>query len=181
MHAGSHGYEYDAIGQLTKRIEPDGTAISYTYDATHNRASVTVPSGTTTFTYDDANRLRAVTEPGGGETNYTYDVIGNLLRTTYPNHTRTERSYDSLDRIVRLENRRPDASIMSGFTYALGPIGNRLSVTEDGGRSTTYSVPTACTDSRRSARPKLASRIARLPTPTIEMAIAPRRSIRRPA
>ena len=98
-----------------------------------------MPSGTTTFAYDETNRLRAVTEPGGGETNYTYDVIGNLLRTAYPNHTRTDRSYDSLDRIVRLENRRPDSSIMSGFTYALGPIGNRLSVTEDGGRSTSYS------------------------------------------
>ena len=132
-------YEYDAIGQLAKRIEPDGTAIAYTYDAAHNRTAVTVPSGTTAYTFDSMNRLNTVTEPGGAETSYAYDVVGNLLRTTYPNHTRTDRSYDSLDRVVRLEHRLPDNSIMSGFSYTLGPAGNRLSAAEDGGRSTSYS------------------------------------------
>ncbi len=131
-------YQYDTVGQLTRRVDPDGRAISYTYDAARNRTSVAVPSGTTTFGYDVTNRLLAVTAPDGAQTTYGYDVVGNMLGIAYPNRTRTERTYDSLDRLVRQENRLPDGSVMSAFTYTLGQAGNRVAVSEDNGRVTAY-------------------------------------------
>jgi RHS repeat-associated protein len=131
-------YVYDAADRLTEVIQPDGTSISYTYDAADNRKSLTVPSGTTGFSYDPLNRLASVTEPGGGITNYSYDVVGNLLSTSYPSGNKAERSYDTLNRLVKIENKRADNTIMSSFSYGLGAAGNRLQVSEQGGRSVTY-------------------------------------------
>ena len=129
---------YDALDRLLKRTDPDGTVISYTYDAGGNKTSVVVPSGITTYTYDPLNRLSKVTDPDGGVTNYTYDAVGNRTGVTYPNNTKAEYTYDALNRLVLLENKRSDDSVISTYSYTLGQVGNRIKIQEDNGRIVEY-------------------------------------------
>jgi RHS repeat-associated protein len=135
---GVTSYLYDAIDRVTQVIQPDGTAISYTYDAADNRTSITVPSGMTRFAYDAVDRLTNVTEPNGAVTSYSYDTVGNLVHMSFPNNTQSDHTYDSLNRLIAVENKRADNTLLSGFTYSLGPAGNRLQANEQGGRTVSY-------------------------------------------
>jgi RHS repeat-associated protein len=129
---------YDFRNNLLQRIDPDGTAISYTYDEVGNITSVIIPSGTTTYTYDALNRLSTVTDPDGGITIYTYNAIGNRSGIIYPNGTKAIYSYDSLNRLIRIENKKSDDSIISSYSYTLGHCGNRIRVEENTTRSVDY-------------------------------------------
>ena len=97
--------------------------------------SVTVPSGKTSYTYDPLNRLQTVTDPDSSSTTYTYDAVGNRMSVDYPNGTSADYTYNSLNRLTYLENSRSDNSIISSYTYMLGPAGNRVKVVEDTGRT----------------------------------------------
>ncbi|MDQ7095910.1 RHS repeat-associated core domain-containing protein [Desulfosporosinus sp. PR] len=62
------------MNQLTQETELDGTTITYQYDAVGNRTKKTVNgSAVTNYTYDAANELTAV----NGQA-YSYDANGNL-------------------------------------------------------------------------------------------------------
>ena len=130
---GTTTYSYDLRDRLLQRIDPDGTAVTYTYDESGNRTSVTVPSGTTTCTFDALNRLATVTDPHGGVTAYAYDPVGNRSGVIYPNGTTAVYTYDTLNRLILLENKRDDNSIISSYLYTLGPAGNRIRVVEHTG------------------------------------------------
>ncbi|MGA1842202.1 MAG: putative Ig domain-containing protein [bacterium] len=131
-------FVYDERDRLLQSTDPDGTVISYTYDDAGNRTSVTVPSGTTTYAFDELNRLIKVTDPDSGVTTYTYDVVGNRASVTYPNNTKAIYTYDTLNRLIRLENKRSDDSIISSYDYTLGLSGNRTRVQENTGRVVDY-------------------------------------------
>jgi RHS repeat-associated protein len=80
-----------------------------------------------------------VTDPDSNITTYTYDNIGNRETTTYPNNTQANYVYDPLNRLIYLENRDLALnSVISSYTYDLGPAGNRLAVTEHSGRRVEY-------------------------------------------
>ncbi|MGA1841632.1 MAG: PKD domain-containing protein [bacterium] len=136
---GVTAYTYDDRGRLIQRTDPDGIVVAYTYDKAGNRTSVTTPSGSTTYTYDALNRLQSVTDPDGGVTGYEYDTVGNLVTLSYPNGTVAAYEYDSLNRLISVQNRRSDLSLISSYTYTLGPAGNRLQVVEHTGRTVDYS------------------------------------------
>lgn len=135
---GVTSYSYDLRDRLIEVTNPDGSAISYTYDAVGNVTSVTIPSGTTTYTYDALNRLATVTDTYGGVTTYEYDKVGNRSGVTYPNGTVTRYTYDELNRLIKLENLKPDSTVISSYDYVLGPVGNRLQIAESSGRTIAY-------------------------------------------
>lgn len=130
--------EYDRRNRLIRRTDPGGAEISYTYDEAGNRTSVTIPSGTTAYTFDALNRLETATDPDDGVTVYTYDAVGNRATMTYPNGTVAEYTYDALNRLTTLENRTSTGAIISSYTYALGPAGNRTRVVENDSRTVDY-------------------------------------------
>ena len=112
--------------------------MNYTYDAAGHVATIASSNAngaSASYTYDSLNRLGTVVDnrlAGGGTTSYAYDPASNLVKVTYSNGVQTVIQYDKLNRITGL------ATQASGYTYQLGPTGNRTSALELNGRSLTW-------------------------------------------
>ena len=106
------GYEYDAAGRLSARIDGGGARVEFGYDDDGALLSRTLPAGVTeTFGYDPGGRLighelpgrgrdalRATTRPGGWSTvtdatggvrRFAYDPAGRLVEAVDPLGGRT--------------------------------------------------------------------------------------------
>src|SRR5436190_393140 len=111
---------------------------------------MTDASGATTYTYDDRDRLLTKATPQGTLT-YTYDGVDNLTSTRSSNAdgVSVDYTYDDLNRLDKVIDNR----LTSGTTqYTYDDVGNlasdvrpngdrtgrRLSSTEQGGRTITY-------------------------------------------
>ncbi len=90
-------YEYDAVGNLSKIIYPDNTAVTYAYDANHNLIRVT----------DWANRV----------TSYTYDVNNRVVGVTKPDGSVTTTVYDNKQRVTSTVERTATGAVITGFEY----------------------------------------------------------------
>ncbi|MBQ1276944.1 MAG: RHS repeat protein, partial [Flavobacteriales bacterium] len=90
-------YEYDAVGNLSRLIYPDGTAVTYAYDANHNLIYVT----------DWANRV----------TSYTYDDNNRVIGVTKPDGSVTTTAYDDMQRVTSTMEKLPSGAVISGFEY----------------------------------------------------------------
>ena len=140
---GTTSYDYDVRDRLIEQINPDSQFIRYTYDAANNRTGVITSSDNVTYTYNPNNQLETVTS-SLGETSYSYDAAGNLVQTLYPNNTAEIRTYDDLNRLTFLKNvtldpdTKAETSVISSYDYTLDNVGNRLTVTEDDGRTVNY-------------------------------------------
>ena len=90
-------YEYDAVGNRTKKIVTQGsvTTTNYTYDVGNQLTAVNgqaytydangnlTGNGAKTFIYDEANRLKEVKDSGGNSlATYTYDYTGKRTSMT---------------------------------------------------------------------------------------------------
>ena len=62
--------------------------------------------------------------------------MGKLASEAYPNGVQAVYSYDSLDRLINLTVNKTVP--LASYAYTLGPAGNRLSVTEQSGRTASY-------------------------------------------
>ena len=90
-------YEYDAVGNLSKLIYPDNTAVTYAYDANRNLIRVT----------DWANRV----------TSYTYDVNNNVVGVTKPDGSVTTTVYDNKQRVTSTVEKTSSGAVITGFEY----------------------------------------------------------------
>jgi len=138
--SGKNTYAYDTRDRLVSKVTPQGI-LTYSYDATGNLKSLrsSNPSGVTVnYTYDELNRLSNVVDNNlsTGTTAYTYDLNGNLESTIYPNAVRTSYTFNSLNRLTNVNGTK--GATLANYAYSLGAAGNRLSVTEAGGRTVTY-------------------------------------------
>jgi RHS repeat-associated protein len=132
-------WTYDGRDRPVERVDPDGQVVRWTYDAVGNKTSVETLAGTTTYTYDANNRLATVTDPDGGVSTYTYTPAGARASLTLPNGVRTDYTYDQLDRLTGIETRDGGGALLAGYTYTLGPAGNRVRVVEaHSGRQVDY-------------------------------------------
>jgi RHS repeat-associated protein len=132
--SGTTYYYYDPLDRLTSKATPEGT-LSYTYYATGQVETITSSNQngiSVSFTYDGLGRLSTVEDsrlPGNQTTTYTYDAASNLATAVYPNQSQSQPSsftYDGLSTPV------------SSYTYQLGAVGNRTSVTEGTGRTANW-------------------------------------------
>ena len=90
------------------------------------------------------NWLASVLDPSG-TTTYSYDAVGNLAGYSYPNGVSTGYGYDNLNRLTSMQSTcgaaapgcGPANTVISSYTYTLGPTGNRQTVAELSGRSVT--------------------------------------------
>ena len=104
---------YNAIGQMTKIIDPKGYETLYDYDQLGNVTKETNPVGKeTSYTYDLAGRITTSTDANGVVTSFTYDAAGNITRMTIGDKTITY-TYDEVGNVLTVE----DANGKISYTY----------------------------------------------------------------
>lgn len=135
---GRTDYEYNESGQLISLLEPDGVRVQYTYDALGNRLTLATAHSTSRSEYDALKRLVKVIDQAGGETTYLYDAVGNRTGIIYPNGSKILYQYDNLNRLILLENRDAQDSLLTSYRYTLGPSGIKLKLEENTGRVVNY-------------------------------------------
>jgi RHS repeat-associated protein len=139
---GTNTYTYSNRHRLVKEVKHNNAILEYGYDNIGNRTSLsfTPPNGATTqvqYQYDALSRLQKVIA-NNGETTYSYDPVGNRQQVTYPNGTHTHYAYDLLNRLLSLDARKPDDSLLASYQYTLAPTGHRTQVVEQSGRVVDY-------------------------------------------
>jgi len=116
-------YGYDAQGQLTGVVLPDGQQITYAYDSAGNRRSVTHDGLIKSYYTNNMDQYLAV-----GAATYTYDADGNLSSETEEYGTRTY-TYDADNRLVAATT--PEGTV----TYEYDLLGNRTATVCNGQRT----------------------------------------------
>ena len=137
---------YNAAGWLTgvehKKNATVLQTFTYTYDAAGNRTSQVGPNGTESYTLDALGRLTSATIPSQGTTTYSYDANGNRL-TKVNGATTTNYTYDDADQLT-LEGATSYTYDNAGNMTARGTSTytydwrGRMTSSTTGGTTTTY-------------------------------------------
>lgn len=149
---GTLRYGYNAAGSVAWMTSSNvnGISVAYTYDSLNRLITVVdnrlpVGQNTTTYTYDSASNLATVVYPNGLQSRFAYDSLkrltatngysyilgpaGNRTTTTEPGGRSLSWTFDGIYRLTQ-ETITLDPRSMNGtVTYALDPVGNRLSQT----------------------------------------------------
>ncbi|HLY41162.1 MAG TPA: RHS repeat-associated core domain-containing protein, partial [Terracidiphilus sp.] len=84
------------------------------------------------YTYDSLNRLHTAVDSHLGTTTYSYDDASNLASAAYSNGVQYGFNYDQLNRLKQI------ATQQTGYSYQLGPTGNKTSGLELNNRQATW-------------------------------------------
>jgi YD repeat-containing protein len=148
-------YEYDAVGNRTKRTDYSGRVTDYVYDDLNRLTNInyedTINSaayeyddlsrltfaandaGTISFTYDNRNRIETTTDVFGHTIEYEYDENGNrsLLKLDGANHTGY--IYDAANRLTQLTD-----EANQNFTFGYDAANRLTTKTLPNNIATTY-------------------------------------------
>lgn len=128
-------YEYTEMNQLKRETNPEGESIFYEYDPVGNLIEETRPNrNVITYEYDERNLLTNISDMIGQVTSYTYDGVGNLLTETDANIHTTTYEYDDLNRLIKTTDPMGE---MTDFDY--DSVGNLLTFTDRNSNPTFYS------------------------------------------
>ncbi|MDH5669204.1 MAG: hypothetical protein OEY86_14465, partial [Nitrospira sp.] len=158
-------FETDAIGRVTKQIDPlsrvttiqrdpqgnpititrpNGAITTMTYDAKANLLTSTEAAiaATTTFVYEPTfNQVTRITDPKGNQTNITYDAKGNPLTITDADQKVTTFLYNAQGLLTETRDALYPANPATTFTY--DPLGRLQTTTDPLGRTTTLTYDSA--------------------------------------
>jgi len=96
-------YEYDRIGRMLKKTNPDNTFIRYSYNDLSNEISMTNENNQiTTYKYDSLGRLKQVVFPDNKSAYYEYNAVSKVTSITDRMGRKTRYSYDDIDRIIEI-------------------------------------------------------------------------------
>lgn len=92
----AYSYEYDAAGNLTAVILPDGARTALLYNALDQRVRlVDAENSVWAYTYDSSGHLLQISSPLGAVTRYEYDTMQRVLNIFYPGGGVVGLRYDS--------------------------------------------------------------------------------------
>ncbi|MHB8861524.1 MAG: putative Ig domain-containing protein [Pirellulaceae bacterium] len=99
-----HTVQYDGLDQITQLTDPSGHSTTLGYDALGNLTQFILPDGTIaqSSTYDAVGNLVTVTDSLGNVTRYAYDGVHRLIQTTYADGSTENRTYDLAGQLVEL-------------------------------------------------------------------------------
>jgi RHS repeat-associated protein len=147
---GTLSYTYDAAGNVASMTSsnPNGISVAYTYDQLNRLATVvdnnlTPGHNTTAYAYDPVSNLATATYPNGQQSTFSYDMLnrltalngyiyqlgptGNRQSATEPSGRTANWSYDGIYRLTNETIANAPNSKNGAVSYALDPVGNRLS------------------------------------------------------
>ncbi len=120
---------YDAMGRVTEVRDSNDRVINYAFDATGNRSKMVLPDGSEVgYSYDEDNRLIGLAS-FAGDFNFSYDSIGRRTGLAYPNGIQTSYSYNALGLLTNIITKNSRDKLASAFSYSHDAVGNRLSKT----------------------------------------------------
>jgi RHS repeat-associated protein len=142
---------YDAQGNLTQRIDPDGAKTTYAYDGVGRLTSFVDPDGyaagatpsehTWTVAYDENDRETGRTDPLGNSLGYGYDGAGDRTSVTDRRGNTTTYTYDANTRLATTQQ-RPDPlgqpTLVYTTTVTRDGNGNATRMTQANGVITDY-------------------------------------------
>ena len=150
---GTWTYGYDALGQMTKAVAPNGETTLYSYDYSGNRTSVTTGGttvnynsnemnqytvvGSTTLSYNDNGNLIASTDTEG-TTSYEYDYADRLTKVTEPNGRVTRYGYDAFGLRMGKGVTEPGEQNEVITNYLNSPLGDGYTLVENTGKQYSY-------------------------------------------
>lgn len=120
---GSLEYQYDGVGNVTKKTYSDGTVMDYIYDANNNLTF----AGDVTLGYNKAN---LVIESNGIITER--DSSGRPISTTFAEGKTITYSYDSMDNVIGIN----DWIGPNGISLDYNPLGKRTRIERPNGINT---------------------------------------------
>jgi RHS repeat-associated protein len=141
---GTTEYTIDALGRITKEKLPGSLVNEYTYDAASNMTSFTDGGGTTKYKYNGLNELESMLEPGASaETKFAYDNDGRLTKITYPSGTiESYKLEPATGRPETITAESVTGTTVPKLTYAYkegeNDTGLTQSLTESTGNTTSY-------------------------------------------
>lgn len=124
-------YGYDDLHRLTNVSDPFNQSVEYSYDAVGNRTHLIYPDGkAVTYTYSSNNWLTQVDDWLGGTTTYQHDEAGRIMKTTLPSAVVSVNNYDLAGRLIHLYHATAEDELLASYAYELDNVGNRHAVTE---------------------------------------------------
>lgn len=126
---GNLNFTYDQINRLTSHTDYFNNQVQYEYDNANNITNKIYPGNkNVVYTYYDDGSLHTVVDWLNNTTQYLYNNDGSINRVNNPNGTYILYSYDGAGRLIGMQNKKADNSIISAYTYVLDAMGNHLTV-----------------------------------------------------
>ena len=140
---GSDSIEYNSTNEITKITYPNGMFLQFTYNADGQTTQLVDQTGfTVNYQYDFLGRLATLTDGAGNMiARYTYDPAGLMIRKDLGNGTFTTYGYDPGGRFTTIVNHNPDGTILSSFSYSYNAYGQPITMTTQGARQLTTTMP----------------------------------------
>ncbi len=134
-------YQYDAMGNVTKVIDPLGHETISTYTALGKLATQTDAKGNTTeYEYDQRGNEILVRYPDGSEEHKIYDQENNLIESIDRAGRSTKTIYDALNRVSAIiyPDNTPGDDDNPQTSNSYDAAGRLISTTDANGNTTEY-------------------------------------------